>query len=89
MVGRFNVSPLDNTGDVGATTRSPFSIASIRYACDANWPFVLSLNNQYPSVNFMLFSIPQALASKESRGEHPARLCNPSYFVTPAAQIAV
>jgi hypothetical protein len=28
-------------------------------------------------------------APKESRGERPVRLCDPSYFVTPAAQIAV
>ena len=28
-------------------------------------------------------------APKESRGERPVRLCDHSYFVTPAAQIAV
>ena len=45
----------------------------------------------YPRIHFflILFSIPQALAPKESRGEHPVRLCDPSYFVTPEAQIAV
>ena len=30
-----------------------------------------------------------ALASEESRAEYQIRLCDKSYFVTPAAQIAV